>query len=53
MRFALLQVKAAVVEIVRNNQISLNKKTHETIVYDPKNFLLMPVGGIWLDFKPI
>lgn len=53
MRFALLQVKAAVVEIVRNNQLSVNKRTHETIVYDPKNFLLVPIGGIWLNFKPI
>lgn len=53
MRFALLQVKAAVVEIVRNHELSVNKKTHDTVVYDPKNFLLMPLGGIWLNFKPI
>lgn len=53
MRFALLQVKAAVVEIVRNHQLSVNEKTQKSIVYDPKNFLLMPVGGVWLNFKPI
>lgn len=52
MRFALTQVKSALVEIVRKFEVSLNTKMQLPIVYDPKNFMLTPLGGIWVDFEP-
>ena len=53
MRFATIQLKAAIIEIIRNFEISVNSKTEQPTVFDPKNFLLMPKGGIWLDYKPL
>lgn len=53
MRFAGVQSKAAVVEIIKNFQVSVNKKTQEPLVFDPLQFVLIPIGGIWLDFKPL
>lgn len=53
MRFALAQVKRAIVEIVLNFSLSVNGKTVEPFQMDPAQFMLMPKGGIWLDFKPI
>lgn len=51
MRFATLQVKAAIIELTKNFHISMNKKTQDPYVLDAKNFLLCPKGGIWVDFK--
>lgn len=53
MRFGLTQVKTALVEIVRTFEVSLNPKMQWPIVYDPKMFMLTPLGGIWVDFEPI
>lgn len=53
MRFALAQAKAGLIEIVKNFEISVNKKTQEPFVLDPKEFMTMPIGGIWLNFKSI
>lgn len=53
MRFGTLQVKTAVIECIKNFDITVNKKTKVPYVLDPKNFLLAPVGGIWLNFKAI
>lgn len=53
MRFALMQSKAAIAHIVRNFEISVNEKTMRPLVIDPKEFLNVKAGGIWLDFKPI
>ena len=53
MRFALTQSKAAIVEILRNFEVIVNEKTQEPLILDPKEFLNVKAGGIWLDFKPI
>ena len=53
MRFALAQTKAAMVEIVKNFEISINKKTKRPLIIDPKEFLNTKAGGIWVDLKPI
>uniref|UniRef100_A0A182JVP2 Cytochrome P450 n=1 Tax=Anopheles christyi TaxID=43041 RepID=A0A182JVP2_9DIPT len=52
MRFALTQVKRAIVEIVEHFSICVNSKTIEPFEMDPDQFMLMPKGSIWLDFKP-
>ncbi|XP_037052040.1 probable cytochrome P450 28d1 [Bradysia coprophila] len=53
MRFALAQSKAAVAEIIRNFEVTVNPKTQEPLVLDPKAFILLPTGGLWLNFKAI
>ncbi|CAO1409887.1 unnamed protein product [Diamesa tonsa] len=53
MKFALLQSKAAIAEIINNFEISVNKKTPNQLIVDPKEFLNISLGGLWLDFKPI
>jgi len=54
MRFALLQSKAALAAIVHNFEISVNEKTQDNpLIIDPKEFLNIKVGGLWLNFKPL
>ncbi|KAG5671161.1 hypothetical protein PVAND_001374 [Polypedilum vanderplanki] len=53
MRFALMQSKAAVIEIVRNFELSVNNKTQKPLVLDPKQYMNIKVGGLWLDLKTI
>ena len=53
MKFALLQSKAAIAELVKNFEITVNKKTPKVLIVDPKEFLNINIGGLWLDFKPI
>lgn len=52
-RFALMQSKAAIAELVRNFELSVNDKTQRPLLMDPKEFINVKLGGIWLDFKPI
>lgn len=53
MRFALTQIKAALVETVRAFEIHVNAKTRTDNKLDPTYFMLRLDGGIWLDFKKI
>jgi cytochrome P450 family 6/cytochrome P450 family 28 len=52
-RFALMQSKAAIAEIVRKFEISVNEKTPNPLVLDPKEFINVKIGKIWLDFKSL
>ncbi|XP_065365375.1 cytochrome P450 3A24-like [Calliphora vicina] len=53
MRFALTQIKGALVEILRNYRIRVNPKTRKDNKLDPTYFALRLDGGIWLDFEKI
>lgn len=53
MRFATVQSKAAVAEIVMNFEIDLNPKTNRKYVLDPTSFIVKPLGGIWLNLKKL
>ncbi|XP_016983314.2 uncharacterized protein LOC108047584 [Drosophila rhopaloa] len=53
MRFALTQLKAALVEIVRNFEIKVNPKTRSDNQLDDTFFMATLKGGIWLDFKDL
>lgn len=53
MKFALLQMKIGISKIVKNFEISVNPKTIEPIELDPKELLLNPTGGVWLNLKAI
>ncbi|EFA04564.1 probable cytochrome P450 6a13 [Tribolium castaneum] len=52
-RFGLLQIKVGLAYIVKNFELSLNKKTKLPLKYDPINPLVTPTGGLWIDFKKI
>ncbi|KAH8341314.1 hypothetical protein KR059_002579 [Drosophila kikkawai] len=51
MRFALTQIKTALVEIVRHFEIKVNPKTRSDDQIDNTFFMATLKGGIWLDFK--
>lgn len=53
MRFALAQIKCALVEILGNFEVRVNSKTRQDNEFDPTYFLARLKGGIWLDFKKI
>jgi len=50
MRFALTQLKAALVEIVRSFDIKVNPKTRKDNQFDDTYFMAALKGGVWLDF---
>jgi cytochrome P450 len=54
-RFAQLQLKAAVYEIVRNFEISIDTNlTAKVLEIDPGELLMnVKKGGMWLKFKPV
>ncbi|TDG43570.1 hypothetical protein AWZ03_009998 [Drosophila navojoa] len=51
MRFALIQIKAAIIEVLTKFNIRLNPKTRKDILYEPLAFVTTLKGGIWLDFE--
>lgn len=51
MRFSILQIKAAIAEIVNNFEISINPRTKEPIIIHPKDFLYLHIHDIFLDYK--
>ncbi|KXJ78555.1 hypothetical protein RP20_CCG004239 [Aedes albopictus] len=53
MRFAIAQVKRGIVEILDKFELTVNAKTQVPLTFEPKMFMLYPVGGIWLDYKSI
>lgn len=53
MRFALTQGKAAIVEVIRNFKVKINPKTRSDNLLNPKEFLALLDGGVWLDFEEI
>lgn len=52
-RFAVTQMKAGIVAIMKKYQLTVNAKTANPLVMDPKEFLNIPSGGLWLDFKKL
>jgi cytochrome P450 family 28 len=53
MKFAMMQSKAAVLEVIKNFKISVNPKTESELVIDPNEFMNVKKGGLWLNFKPV
>lgn len=51
MRYSTLVIKAAIVEIVKHFEITLNPRTIEPVLVRPKDFLYMPIHNIFLDYK--
>jgi cytochrome P450 family 6/cytochrome P450 family 28 len=53
MRFAIAQSKMALATLVRNFEITVNKKTGDTFEIHPMAILLMNIQPYWLNFKRI
>ncbi|KAF5288532.1 hypothetical protein FQA39_LY15400 [Lamprigera yunnana] len=51
-RFATLEMKTIIVEILKHFEIVPNAKTEIPLVPSPVHFNGLPDGGMWLDFKP-
>jgi len=51
-KFGIMQLKMGIAELVMKFNIKVNKKTKEPLELDPKQFMAMPIGGIWLTFEP-
>ncbi|CAG9806373.1 unnamed protein product [Chironomus riparius] len=52
-RFAQIQVKAAIVDIIRNFELSINEKTQRPLTIEPNHLLNVKVGGLWINVKPL
>lgn len=50
MKFAVLQIKIAIIAIIQNFDVKVNKKTKEPLEYNTKHFLLVTKDGLWLDY---
>ncbi|KAK9503566.1 hypothetical protein O3M35_010098 [Rhynocoris fuscipes] len=50
-RFAMIEMKLALAQVILNYEITLSKKTPSTIKIDPSTFILAPIGGLWLNLK--
>ncbi|XP_053694786.1 probable cytochrome P450 28a5 [Sabethes cyaneus] len=53
MRFARMQVKRGIYEIIMNFEVTMDSKTKDPLLIDPKQLLTGALGGIWLNFNPI
>ncbi|XP_059618990.1 probable cytochrome P450 28d1 [Phlebotomus argentipes] len=53
MRFAQTQLKAVIVAIMRDFELTLDPKTPENFTLNPKEFIPTILGGTWLRFKEI
>ncbi|XP_014273208.2 uncharacterized protein [Halyomorpha halys] len=52
LRFARMEMKIAITKLIMKYKFSLNSKTPSTLQYSAKTFLMVPEGGIWLEFTP-
>ncbi|XP_064554075.1 probable cytochrome P450 28a5 [Drosophila montana] len=52
MRFAMTQIKGAIVEVLTKFNVRVNPKTRTDNLYEPTAFVTTLKGGIWLDFEP-
>nr|CAD7432006.1 unnamed protein product [Timema monikensis] len=50
-KFALAQIKLALVTIILHYKVSVNKKTTLPLTMDKRSLLTYPTGGLWLNFN--
>jgi len=46
-----MQTKVGLVSLLSKYQLSVSKKTQIPVVFDPKSFNLLPLGGMWLQIR--
>lgn len=52
-KFAVFQIKLALVKIIRYYSITVNSKTCEPVIASPFDSLLTPISDIYLEFQRI
>lgn len=53
MRFSTLQIKAAIAAIVRNFHLTVNERTKQPIIIQPKDFLYLSINNVYLNYESI
>lgn len=53
MRFSTLLIKAALAAIVRNFHVSVDERTKQPVIVQPKDYLYLSIHGVFLSYKPI
>lgn len=53
MRFGLTQVRQGLVQLVKNFEFTVNSKTQLPLKFKKWNEVITPIGGLWVDFKPV
>lgn len=53
MRFATIQLKMAIIEIVKNFEITTNAKTNSAYVMNSKSFIPPSLGELWFSLRKI
>jgi cytochrome P450 family 6 len=53
MRFGMLQSKVALTVLLKNYNVTLNKKTTTPIKFAKRSFLSKADGGVWLNFEKV
>ncbi|XP_054272579.1 uncharacterized protein LOC128992862 [Macrosteles quadrilineatus] len=51
MRFAVMEMKAAISRVVANYNMTLSPKTKLPLKLSPRSFVPTPEGGIWINFE--
>lgn len=53
MRFSLIQIKIALILLLRDFNISINQRTKLPLKMETKGIILSPIGGLWFNFEAI
>ncbi|GAB0095986.1 hypothetical protein DMENIID0001_114300 [Sergentomyia squamirostris] len=53
MKFAMMQIKIGIATIVKKYRLTLDPKTVEPFILNPKRFTTVPEGGYWIQLVPI
>lgn len=51
--FAKTQIKIALVDILKNFEVRVCENTSENLKFDPNQFILQPINGLWVEFRKI
>lgn len=52
-KFAKTQLKYALAVIVKNFDMSISHRMSDVIKFDPNQFILQPINGLWVNFKKL
>uniref|UniRef100_A0A171B5Z2 Cytochrome P450 6HF1 n=1 Tax=Triatoma infestans TaxID=30076 RepID=A0A171B5Z2_TRIIF len=50
-RFAKIEMRVALIKLLLDYKFTLNQKTITPLVFDSTSFMLVPIGGLWLNVQ--
>lgn len=53
MRFGLMQVKVTLAVLIKHYKFTLHSKTRVPLQMEPANFIMAPLGGVWLSTEKV